>query len=261
MALLEDFHDLFLGLGNRLAALGFDQDAEQGVGIEHRLGQCDRDDDQLVGIHAQALADRLEHADHAQATVADADQLTDSGCVAEHFLADRGADHGDRRAAIPVLVRQPLSLRQFEIADGQEFMRRAGDHDFAQAAAEADFRRADGERCEATDGGGAAQRAGVVDAQVARRAGDGVGRVETTGAGASGQHDDQIGADRGKLADDVAAGAIAQRSENDDGSDPDRHGEHRKRRPHRVAGGRVASKAQGVSQAHARCPVSGGRLP
>jgi hypothetical protein len=109
------------------------------------LGQRDRHDDQFVGIHAQPLADRFEHADDAQAAVADADQLADGRVGAEHFLTDRGADDGDRRAAIPVAFGQALPLGQFKIADGNE-VGGAGNHDFAQAAAEADLGIADGER-------------------------------------------------------------------------------------------------------------------
>ena len=75
----------------------------------------------------------------------------------------------------------------------------------------------------------ASQAARIVDGQVARRRGDGVGRIEAAGAGAAGQHDDQVGAERGELADDVAPGAVAQRGQNDDGGNADRHGEYRQR--------------------------------
>ena len=55
------------------------------------------------------------------------------GC--EQFVADLGADDDDRRAAVPVLLRQGPGPAPFEIADGDEFGRRAGDHDLAQLAA------------------------------------------------------------------------------------------------------------------------------
>ena len=79
--------------------------------------------------------------------------------------------------------------------------------------------------------------------------------------GAAGQNDDEIGADRRKLADDITPRPVAERRQDDDGGDADRHGEHRQRRAHRVAGRRVAGEAQGVSQAHGRYRVRGGRLP
>ena len=93
MALLQCFERLRLGTRDGLAAVGLDQDAEQGVGIEHGLGQRNGHDDQFVGVHAQALAGRLQHADDAQPPVADPYQLADGRLAAEHFLADLGADH------------------------------------------------------------------------------------------------------------------------------------------------------------------------
>jgi hypothetical protein len=51
-----------------------------------------------------------------------------------------------------------LSLRQLEIADRDEFRRRSGNHGFAQAATEADFRGADGERRDAADAAGRRRR-------------------------------------------------------------------------------------------------------
>ena len=250
MALLERFHRLILDAGNGIAAVGLDHDAKQGVGVEHGLGQRNRDDDQFVGVHAQPLASRFEDADDAQPAVADANELADGRIVAEHFLADLGADDGDRRAPIPVLFRQGLPLGDFEIADRDKFGRRAGDHDFAQLAAEVDFRGADGERGDAADPRQAAQAAGVVDGQVARRAGDGIGGIEAAGARTAGQDNDQVGAERGKLGDDVAPRTVAQCREDDDGGDADRHGENRERRAHRVAGGGITGEAQGVGQAH-----------
>jgi hypothetical protein len=41
--------------------------------VEHRLRQRDRHQHQLVGVHAQPLPGRRQHADDAQAPVADAD--------------------------------------------------------------------------------------------------------------------------------------------------------------------------------------------
>ena len=66
-----------------------------------------------------------------------------------------------------------------------------------------------------------AQGGRVVDGQVARRGRDGVGGIETAGPGAAGQDDDEIGADRGELADDVAPRAIAKGGEDDDGGNAD----------------------------------------
>jgi hypothetical protein len=66
------------------------------------LRHADRHEDHLVGVHAQALADRLQHADDAQAPVAEADQFAHGRRGAEDFLLDLGADHGHRRAAVPV---------------------------------------------------------------------------------------------------------------------------------------------------------------
>ena len=261
MALLEDFHHLLLGLGDGFATPGLDQDAEQRVGVEHGLSQRHRHDDQFVGIHAQPLADRLQDANHAQAAVADADQLADGRFVAEHFLADLVADDGDRGTPIPVLVRQAAALCELEIADRDEVAGRAGDHDFAQAAAEADFRGAGGERRNPADRRGAAQRGGIVDGQVARCRGDGIGRIETAGAGAAGQHDDEIGADRRELPDDIAPRPVAERRQDDDGGDADRHGEHRQRGAHRVAGRRIAGEAQRVSQPHGHYRGRYDRLP
>jgi hypothetical protein len=83
-------------LRDGIAVAGLDHDAEQRIRIEHRLSQRDRDDDQFVGIHAQPLAGGLQHADDAQPAVADAHQLADGRLAAEHFLADLGADDGDR---------------------------------------------------------------------------------------------------------------------------------------------------------------------
>ena len=221
MPLFDDFHRLFFGLGNRLAAFRFDQNTEQRVGIEHGLGQCDRHDDQFVGIHAQPLADGFEHADDAQAAVTDPNELADGRFVAEQFFTDRVADDGDRRAAIPVFFRQALALGQFKIADGNEVGGGAGNHDFTQSAAEADFGSANGERGNPADCACPAQGGRIVDGQVARRGRDGVGGIETAGPGAAGQDDDEIGADRGELADDVAPCAIAKGGEDDDGGNAD----------------------------------------
>ena len=60
---------------------GLDQDTKQGVAVEHRLRQGHRHDRQLVGVHAQPLAADGEHADHANAPIAHAHQLTERGFV------------------------------------------------------------------------------------------------------------------------------------------------------------------------------------
>jgi hypothetical protein len=93
---------------------------------------------------------------------------------------------------------------------------------------------------------------GVIDRQVARRRGDRIGRVEAAGTRTPGQDDDQVGADRGKLANHVTTGAVTQRRQDDDGGDADRHGEHRQRGAHGIAGGRIAGEAQRISEAHRR---------
>ena len=52
VALFDDLGDLRLGRLDGLAAVRFDEDAEQRVAVEHGLRQGDGNDHQLVGVHA-----------------------------------------------------------------------------------------------------------------------------------------------------------------------------------------------------------------
>jgi hypothetical protein len=68
-----------LALGLDLAAAArLDQDAEQGVGVEHRLRQGDRNETTSSVFMPRPWPDRLQHADDAQAAVAEADQFADA---------------------------------------------------------------------------------------------------------------------------------------------------------------------------------------
>ena len=105
VANLQDLGDLRLGRLNRLAAVGFDQDAEERVAVEHGLRQRHRDDHQLVGVHPQPLAGRGHDADDAETPVADAHQLPERGFGSEQLVADLGPDNRFGRAAPPVAWR------------------------------------------------------------------------------------------------------------------------------------------------------------
>jgi len=64
--------------------------------------------------------------------------------------------------------------------------------------------------------------------------------------GATGQDNDQIGADRRKFVDDILACAITQCSQNDDCSHTQRHGQHDQERAGRIAGDGSERKMQEI---------------
>ena len=160
------------------------------------MRQRNRHDDQFVGVHAQSLSGRCKHPDHAQPAVTDPHQLPECRLAAKQLFANLGPDDCHRRTPVPVFFRQGLALRQLEITQRDEFCRRAGDHHFPQAATKRDFRGADSQRCHSPHAWQAAQTTRIINGQVTRGAGDGIGRVEAAGARAPWQNNHQIGTQR-----------------------------------------------------------------
>jgi hypothetical protein len=95
----------------------------------------------------------------------------------------------------------------------------------------------------------------VVDRQVARRGGDGAGRIDAAGGGAARQHDHQVRADRGELAHHVAAGAVAERGQHHHRGDADGHRQRQQERAQRIAGGGAEGRSEDITRAH--CCLAG----
>ena len=201
VARLDGVARLRLGQLDRVAVTRLDQDAEQRVGVEHLLRDRHRHERQFVGVHAQAHARGGQHADDAKTTVADAHEPADGGLGAEQLALDLAADHHHRRSVRPVLVGQEAALRQLEVAHVQVFGGGADDDRLAQPAAGRDLGRPDRHRRHAQHGLRTADRARVVEGQVARGAGHRVRRREAAGLRAAGQHDHQVRAERRELVD------------------------------------------------------------
>ena len=168
--------------------------------VEHGLRQRDRHDHQFVGIHAQALAGRRQHADDAEAAVADAHHWPSAGAVpnsSSRTLAPITASDG---AALPVALRQEAPLRQLQGGGSRATATWCRPPVISRSlppALIADVPTASGATRRTADA--AQQRLRIVEGQVARRVGDGIAGVEAAGLRTAGQHDHQVGAERGEL--------------------------------------------------------------
>jgi hypothetical protein len=118
--------------------------------------------------------------------------LAERRLVAEQLVADLGADDRHRRAAPPVLGRQEAALRQLKLRTSMKsavvpatMTSRSRPPKLISEVPTASGATRRTERQ-------ALQRGGVVDGQVARRAGDRVARVEAAGLRAPGQDDDRL---------------------------------------------------------------------
>src|SRR4029453_10469482 len=101
-----------------------------------------------------------------------------------------------RRAVIPVLVGKEAALPELEAPHFQEVAVGPDDHHFTQSTAYAELGCSDRHRSEAAHLRATQQRARARHSQVARGAGDDVGRAEAAGLRATWQDDHQVTADR-----------------------------------------------------------------
>ena len=249
MAQLDAVERLLAGFFECRPIARLDEDAKQRVGVEHRLRRRNWNDDDFVGIHTQALTALRQHADHPKAPIAEPDHLPDCRLGAEQFLANlRPQDRNRRR--LRSVVGQEAALRHGHPADGNVIGRGADDRDIAQFAAERRLRRTDGDRRGAQHCRRTQQRLGIADRQIARGVGDRIGRIETTGARAAGQDDDQVRPQRGKLIHYVAARAVAQRRQHNHRGNADAHRQDHQAGAQRIAAGGAGGKAQEIGVSH-----------
>ncbi len=208
------------------ATVCFHHDAEQRVAVRTWLGPSPPGKITSSSVFIpQPFAAGGHYPDDAETAVTDAHQLAQCGRVAEHLRADLGADDRLGGAAPPIGVRQETPLREAEAAHFQELRRGTGHHHFAQLAVDANFGSTYRQRRNQVYGGSALQGLRIVDGEVARRIGNGVAGIEAAGLRTPRQHDDQIAADRRKLAHHISPRTVAERRQHHYRSDTDGHGQ------------------------------------
>jgi hypothetical protein len=212
---------------------------------------CDRKNDRFVRIECPGYACLREDPYYPAARVADAQPFAERVACSEKLCGHDAAEHADGRLHVHIHRRQKQAALHAPVLNLEHRCGRAEDRGVALARSPRCSSAADHDRRYSADVRTTPQCDDVLQRQVALGFADqhplkaGAGRV-----GPAGEHDQQIRAERGELAGDVATRAFADRSQHHNRRDADRYREQQhcgsQRTPDQCLGGKTC----GIERSH-----------